>query len=84
MSIAESADDIVLDDQEAGPSPKDKVLSAPTPHSRNGASGNGSMSSTDDDSQHLPSFETHKQHSDSEGRSPKSAFKSMDLHEDSK
>lgn len=81
VSIAESVEEVPVDEQDAGSSAHDKVLAKTPTYSGNGAS--SSASSDDEDNQHLPSFETHRQHSDSEGRSKKPAFQSMDLKGDS-
>ena len=86
VSIAESTEDPVPEEDVTGPSARDKVLAAAPPrYVSNGASQNGSTSSSDDeDTQHLPSFETHRQKSDTgRDRENRPAFQSMDLQGDS-
>ena len=85
VSIAESTEEPAPEEEIAGPSARDKVLAAAPSYSRNSSSHNGSTSSSDEeDSRHLPSFESHRQKSDTgrekEGRP---AFQSMDLQGDS-
>lgn len=84
VSIAESTEEIIPEEEVAGPSARDKVLAAAPSYSTNGASKNGSVSSSDDEDRHLPSFDSHKQKSD-KGRDPKNrpAFQSMDIQGDS-
>ena len=84
VSIAESVEDPVPEEEVAGPSARDKVLASAPPYSSNGASQNGSTSSSDEeDDQHLPSFESHRQKSDTgRDRENRPAFQSMDLKED--